>query len=72
VVEGAPLLRAYMGKTRIEGSNPSLSARIRKGLCIRPFFMCQCQYYRQEVGPLSTFFAVAACAGAFASNQELS
>jgi hypothetical protein len=26
VVEGAPLLRAYMGKTRIEGSNPSLSA----------------------------------------------
>ena len=26
MVEGAPLLRAYMGKTRIEGSNPSLSA----------------------------------------------
>jgi hypothetical protein len=27
VVEGAPLLRAYRGKTPIEGSNPSLSAR---------------------------------------------
>ena len=27
MVEGAPLLRAYMLKTRIEGSNPSLSAR---------------------------------------------
>ena len=26
MVEGAPLLRAYMLKTRIEGSNPSLSA----------------------------------------------
>jgi hypothetical protein len=26
VVEGAPLLRAYRGKTPIEGSNPSLSA----------------------------------------------
>ena len=27
MVEGAPLLRAYGGKTSIEGSNPSLSAR---------------------------------------------
>ena len=26
MVEGAPLLRAYMHKMRIEGSNPSLSA----------------------------------------------
>jgi hypothetical protein len=26
LVEGAPLLRAYTRKTRIEGSNPSLSA----------------------------------------------
>ena len=27
MVEGAPLLRAYGGKTSIEGSNPSLSAK---------------------------------------------
>lgn len=28
MVEGAPLLRAYRGKTPIEGSNPSLSANM--------------------------------------------
>ena len=27
LVEGAPLLREYGGKTSIEGSNPSLSAK---------------------------------------------
>jgi hypothetical protein len=27
VAEGAPLLREYVGKTCIEGSNPSVSAR---------------------------------------------
>jgi hypothetical protein len=26
VVEGTPLLREHLGKTRIEGSNPSVSA----------------------------------------------
>ena len=30
MVEGAPLLRAYMHKMRIEGSNPSLSANIER------------------------------------------
>ena len=30
MVEGAPLLRAYGGKTSIEGSNPSLSAKHKK------------------------------------------
>ena len=34
MVEGAPLLRAYGGKTSIEGSNPSLSARIDNKLLI--------------------------------------
>jgi hypothetical protein len=29
VVEGTPLLREHLGKTRIEGSNPSVSARNR-------------------------------------------
>jgi hypothetical protein len=28
VAEGAPLLREYVGKTCIEGSNPSGSARL--------------------------------------------
>ncbi len=27
VVEGTPLLRAHLGKTWIEGSNPSFSAK---------------------------------------------
>ena len=31
MVEGAPLLRAYMHKMRIEGSNPSLSAKTKTG-----------------------------------------
>jgi hypothetical protein len=39
VVEGAPLLRAYMGKTRIEGSNPSLSARTKKAF-VEGLFLC--------------------------------
>ena len=33
MVEGAPLLRAYGGKTSIEGSNPSLSAKYKTGPC---------------------------------------
>ena len=38
MVEGAPLLRAYGGKTSIEGSNPSLSAKYKTGPCA-PFFV---------------------------------
>jgi hypothetical protein len=40
VVEGAPLLRAYRGKTPIEGSNPSLSAKYQGpvGLFFRDAF----------------------------------
>ena len=38
MVEGAPLLRAYGGKTSIEGSNPSLSARKRNG-ALGPVFL---------------------------------
>lgn len=34
MVEGAPLLRAYMLKTRIEGSNPSLSANKKATLAV--------------------------------------
>jgi hypothetical protein len=30
VAEGAPLLREYVGKTCIEGSNPSRSAKLKK------------------------------------------
>jgi hypothetical protein len=38
VVEGAPLLRAYGGKTSIEGSNPSLSAKNKNG-ALSPVFL---------------------------------
>jgi hypothetical protein len=39
LVEGAPLLRAYTRKTRIVGSNPTLSAN-NKG-AFSPFFICK-------------------------------
>ena len=35
MAEGAPLLRVYRGNS-IEGSNPSLSAKL-KGPCVGPF-----------------------------------
>ena len=38
MVEGAPLLRAYGGKTSIEGSNPSLSAKQKNG-ALSPVFL---------------------------------
>jgi hypothetical protein len=37
LVEGAPLLRAYTRKTRIVGSNPTLSARFQSGF--QPLFL---------------------------------
>jgi hypothetical protein len=39
VAEGAPLLREYTAYTRIEGSNPSLSAIIKKPRYKRGFLM---------------------------------
>ena len=38
MVEGAPLLRAYMVKNRIEGSNPSLSASKSEPFLVKGFF----------------------------------
>jgi hypothetical protein len=39
VAEGAPLLREYTAYTRIEGSNPSLSAIIKRPRPVRGFLM---------------------------------
>jgi hypothetical protein len=39
VAEGAPLLREYTAYTRIEGSNPSLSAIIKEPRLVRGFLM---------------------------------
>ena len=39
VAEGAPLLREYRVKSLIEGSNPSLSARLQKALIFQGFFV---------------------------------
>jgi hypothetical protein len=39
VAEGAPLLREYRVKSLIEGSNPSLSARLQRTLIFQGFFV---------------------------------
>ncbi len=46
MVEGTPLLREHTAYTRIEGSNPSNSARyLKKPLIFKGFFFVPCVLY---------------------------
>jgi hypothetical protein len=61
VAEGAPLLREYVGKTCIEGSNPSDSAKPRPSNLLKRVSVAP--RASQHAGLFSWRVSKAACAG---------
>ena len=52
MVEGTPLLREHAAYTRIEGSNPSVSASWIEALCLQGFFLFQIAHNNYRNVPL--------------------